>query len=170
MKQTLIFLLLICTTNSVHPISYAHLKSDFKKNMYQKQSGLMGNKAYMAFLEPYLIEGEKTLAIAGQALTRSDASALKPYFDLLVKINTTLFFHLAHPSNRTTQSLKDKKAALLQIIKEIIAKWNLDVDPEIELANTITLFEKASKNFYSQLSFLARAKVAAATTILPLIK
>lgn len=170
MKQTLIILFLICITHAVYPTSYAHLKSDFKKNMYQKQSSLMGNKAYMAFLEPYLIEGEKTLVIAREALKMADADALKPYFDLLIKINTTLFFHQAHPSNRTTQSLQKKKVLLLDIIKEIIAKWDLDVDPEIELANTIALFERASKDFYSKLGFIARAKVAAAATLMPMIK
>ncbi len=170
MKKKLILLLLICATQTVHSAKYNDLKSDFKQKMYKKQSSLMSNENYMAFLDPYLTEGEKTLAIPGKGLKKKDASALSSYFDLLVTINTTLFFHLVKPSNRTTQSLRKKKEALLRVINEIKAQWKLDFDPKIELENTISLFERANKDYYNRLGFIARAKVAAAATILPLVK
>lgn len=170
MNKKLILLFLICAIQTVHAVKYDHLKSDFKQKMYQKQSSLMSNENYMAFLDPYLTEGEKTLVIPRKGLKKKDASALNPYFDLLVTINTTLFFHLVKPSNRTTQSLRKKKEALLRVINEIKAQWKLDFDPKIELENTIALFERANKDYYSRLGFIARAKVAAATTILPLVK
>lgn len=170
MKNILILLLFVCTTHVVHPVSYAELKSDFKKNMYQKQSGLMGRQDHAAFLEPHLIEGEKTLTIARTALTIADASALEPYFDLLVKINTTMFFHLIKPSNRTQRSLQNKKEQLLAIIEHLKATWNIaHLEPKSELQKTIALFDNATRDYYNKLSYIARAKAktwAAVTSVM----
>jgi len=172
-KKLLFIFKLLFSIASTCPTPYDTLRSNFKENMYKKQSGLMNHKTYMKFLEEHLIEGEKSLIIPRTALElkKRDSSDLEAYFDLLVKINTTLFFHYIKPSNRTEQSLKKRQEELLDVIQDIKTKWRLNnLDPEIELHNTIDFFSKANRDFYNKLGIGARLKISvasAASKLLP---
>lgn len=168
MIRKLVVTTILCSIASISCVPYNNLRSNFKENMYKKQSGLMSHKAYMQFLEEHLLVGEKTLVIPRTALAQkaTDASDLERYFDLLVKINTAMFFHLVKPNSHTVQSLRSKKALLLEIIQGIKVQWNLPhLDPEIELQNTITFFNKSTQDFYNKLSAFARIKASAAALL-----
>ncbi len=155
--KKLVLGLFCLVTMSAYPVSYNELKSDFKEELYRRQKGLMGHDSYLAFIDAYLSEGEKTLIVPQECLKLSDAQVAAAYFKALVYLNIAILYEYASSNTHNINKLKEHKANVLAAIQQVKVALQLDMlNPKAELQKTVELFTKANKAYYKKLNFAKR--------------
>lgn len=161
-----IVLVLLCSVFTlVYPVSYTELKTELKEALYKRQHNLMSKKGYAKFIEPYLAEGEQKLVIPAVCQKLDNADEAQTYFKTLFYLNVALLYHYASPTEHNVAMLEKYTAQLLHAIKDLNNAWQLSLDVETELQNTLDLFTRASKAFYKKLNFVKKGLLIAAAKL-----
>lgn len=157
MKKLLLSLCLLGTMQT-YPLSYNDLKALFKEELYLYQKGLMKRDKYFNFIEDYLEECERTMAIPQKCSKLPDVDIAIIYFIALVSFNIAAFHDHVSPTAQTKHRLEMHKKNVLTTIQQVKAALYLDnLDPNTELQKIVELFTGASKAYYQKLNFAQRA-------------
>ncbi len=138
--------------------SYQELRNDFKHQLFARQQSLIKEyELYEAFIEPYLVEAEKTLKALQYCNKQAATWLSRKYTNFLLQYNVACFQQYAVPNKSTNETLKWAEADLMQVITEIKATGQIEtLNVDQELKNTIQLFQGANKAYYKKLSYQFR--------------
>ncbi len=156
MKKLLLSLCLLGTMQ-MYPLSYNDLKALFKEELYLCQKGIMNRNDYFNFIEDYLEECEKTMAIPQQCSKLPDVDLAIIHFVALVSFNIVSFQDYLSPTAETKHRLEMHKKNVLTTIQQLKATLYLDnLDPNTELQKIVKLFTRANKAYYQKLGWAMR--------------
>ena len=158
MKKVLMSLLLLSFSSFVFSRSFDQLRQDFKQQLYQRQEGLMEQRKYEAFIEPFIKEAENKLQIPQYFSKNPNSPGIKDYFDCLLNYNVAWFHDHLTPNLSASNSLKTRGRDLYSIIEQIKNNEQLsNLDVQEEYKKTVALFLKVNKIYCKNLGFKTRS-------------
>jgi len=147
---------------------------EFKHDLFVMQAGLVSNEnLYYQFLDPYINEASRSLAIIRYALTESEkliygpfiASFFYEYKEALLQYNAA-YFHAYSRGDFSSPALKQTIQKLYDSIVRFKKETDLtDLNVDNEFNKTIKLFQRANSAYYKSLPALKKLKIKIANML-----